>query len=502
MTTARFALVAFVALLTTAAAPAPGPYDATSMTPTQLLQHADHATGDLAAGNYVRTYTSDGGGMHTDGTTKISGGDRETVEHSGPFTTSFGTFGGQRWRQNENGVVILLSGFHDTLDPDANALSHADSSTALRVLGITHDAPQQYVLEVAPFGGPRELRYYDSQTYLLNRIEITGTDARTRVWTFSRYRPAFGELIPYTVRYTDGRPANDTVTQITAFTASPVKITGIPVSRKLIDTSSNKPIPIPAKFVFDGIIVPVKIQDRTYNFLLDSGADGLALSPRVAAELGFKRYGLSKGSLFGEFDISQTVVPSLSIGNLQLNNVVFNVLPIDKPDDAEHIVGVLGLDFWASAIVGIDFKNKSVALYSATASPPDAGALSAMPIALDDGVPRAAASIEGVQGFFLLDTGSPATILYHHYFDQLHSKTPLDQMLETMWLGGNVDMTGYTVNDFVMGATKFKHANIALPPNSSYDDPDYDGIIGRNVMEYYVMYFDYDGRAVYLKPNG
>lgn len=498
---ARAALVAFLVLLTTAAAPAPGPYDATSMTPAQLLEHADHASGTLAAGSYTRTYTSDGGGLHTEAVTKISGDDRETVEHTGPFTTAFGSFHGQQWRQNENGAVIAETGFHDTADPDANALSHADSSTAVRVLGITHDAPQQYVLEVAPTGGTRELRYYDAQTYLLNRTEITGRDGRTRVWTFSRYRPVFGELIPYTVAYTDGRAANDTVTQITSFAASPVQIAGIPPSRKLLDASQNKPIAIPARFTADGIIVPVKIAGGTYNFVLDSGSGGLALSPRIAAQLGFKRFGLSKEDIVGEYDVSQTIVPELSIGDLHLSNVAFNVLPIDKPEDIEHIVGALGFDFWSSAIVGIDFKNKTVTLYPANTSPPDAAGLSAMPIAVDDGVPRAPASIEGVQGYFLLDTGSPTTILYRHYFDQLRSKTPLDQMLETMWVGGNVDMSGYTVNDFVMGSAQFKHASVAVPPETSLDEADYDGIIGCNIMEYYTMYFDYEGHAVYLKPN-
>ncbi len=500
MTGARFALAALLVLLTTAAAPAPQ-LDATSMTPAQLLERADKTSGTLTPGNYLRTYMSDGGGLHTEGVTKISGGDRETVEHTGPFTTAFGSFHGQQWRQNENGVVILLSGFHDTADPDANALSRADSSTALHVLGVTHNAPQQYVLEVAPIGGPRERRYYDVETYLLNRIEITGSDGRTRVWTFSRYRPVFNELIPYTVRYTDGRPANDSVTQITSFAASPVSIAGIPAGRKLLPASQTKPVEIPAIFNEDGIIVPVKIGRNTYNFALDSGSDSLGLSPRIAAELGYKRYGLSKANIAGEFDVSQTVVPDLGIGDLHLTNAVFSVIPIDQPDDKNHIVGVLGLDFWSSAIVGIDFKNKTVTLYPANTSPPDAASLSAMPIVLDDGVPRAPASVEGVQGYFLLDTGSASTIIYRHYFDQLRTKTPLEVTLETRWLGGIVDMAGYSVDDFAMGPAQFKHASIALPPATSDDNPDYDGIIGRNIMEYYQMYFDYEGHAVYLRPN-
>lgn len=498
---ARFALAALVALLTTAAATPVQQLDATSMTPAQLLERADKTTGTLKPGNYVRTYTSDGGGLHTDGTTNISGDDRETVEHTGPFTTAFGIFHGQQWRQNENGVVILLSGFHDTADPDANALSHADSSTALRVLGVTHDAPQQYVLEIAPPSGSRERRYYDVQTYLLNRSEITGSDGRTRVWTFSRYRPVFDELIPYTVRYSDGRPANDSVTQITSFAASSVSVGGIPASRNLLLASQKKPVEIPAIFNEDGIIVPVKIAGGTYNFVLDSGSDSLTISPRIAAQLGYKRYGLSTANIAGDFDVSQTVVPDLSIGDLHLTNAVFSVAPIDQPYDKSQIVGELGLDFWSSAIVGIDFKNKTVTLYPANTSPPDVASLSALPISLDDGVPRARVSVEGVQGYFLLDTGSASTVFYRHYFVQLRSKAPLDESLETRWVGGIVDMAAYSVDDLAMGPAQFKHASIAVPPDTSVDDQDYDGIIGRNIMEYYKMYFDYEGHAVYLRTN-
>jgi predicted aspartyl protease len=500
MIDARFALAAFLVLLTTAAAPQPQ-LDATSMTPAQLLERADKTSGTLKPGSYIRTYTADGGGLHTDGVTKISGDDRETVEHTGPFTTAFGIFHGQQWRQNENGVITLLTGFHDSADPDANALAHADSSTAVRVLGVTHDAPQQFVLEIAPLGGPRERRYYDAQTYLLNRIEITGSDSRTRVWTFSRYRPVFDELIAYTVSYSDGRPANDSVTQITSFAAAPVSFSGIPAGRTLLLATQNKPVEIPAIFNEDGIIVPVKIAGKTFNFALDSGAYSLAISPRIAAQLGYKRYGLSKASIAGELDVSHTVVPDLSIGDVHITNAVFSVFPVDQPDDRNHVVGLLGLDFWSSAIVGIDFKAKTVTLYPANTSPPDAAGLSAMPIELDDGVPRAPASIEGVQGYFLLDTGSASTVLYRHYFDQLRTKTPLEQTLETKWFGGIVDMATYLVDDFALGPAQFKHANVAVPPTTALDMPSYDGEIGRNIMQFYKMYFDYQGHAIYLRPN-
>jgi len=101
----------------------------------------------------------------------------------------------------------------------------------------------------------------------------------------------------------------------------------------------------------------------------------------------------------------------------------------------------------------------------------------------------------------LLDTGAAATVFYRHYFDRIPTKTLLEQTLEERWLGGPVDMTVYTVENFTMGPAQFKHATIALPPATADDNPYYDGSIGRNIMEYYKMYFDYEGRAVYLRPN-
>lgn len=496
MIDARFALAALLVLLTTAAAPPQ--LDATSMTAAQLVEHASKTAGTLAPGSYLRTYTVDGGSLHTSGVTKISGSDRETVEQTGAFTTASGIYHGQQWRQNENGVVTLLSGFHDTIGLDANALPGTDSSTSLRVLGVTHGAPQQYVLEVAPAGGPRELRYYDTQTYLLNRIEVTQSDGRTRVWNFSRYRPVFNELIPYTIRYSDGS-GGETLTQITSFAVSPVSLPGVPASRKLFSISQSAPVKIPASFTADGIIVPVVIGGRTYNFALASGSDALAISPRLAAQLGYKQLGSNPSDIGA--GANRMVVPDASIGALHLSNTVFTVTSLDQPEDSSHIAGVLGLDFWSSAVVALDFKAGTVMLYAANTSPPDAASLSAMPITLEDGVPRAPVSVEAVQGYFLLDTSSATTVFFRHYFDQLRSKTPLDQNLEMNWLGSFVDMNAYLVDNLAMGPAQFKHANVAIPPEASADIPDYDGIVGRNIMQYYVMYFDYEGRAVYLRGN-
>lgn len=493
-------LAALFALLTTVATAAPV-YDPAPITAADLLARADNANGTLAAGSYIRTYTADSGGLHTEGATKIAGDDRETVEHTGPFTTAFGVFRGQHWQQDENGTVVIQTRFHDTEDPDANALAQADTSSAVHVLGITHDAPQEYVLEVTPHLGPREVRFYDAHTYLLDRIELTGSGGRTRTWTYSHYRPAFGELIPFTTTYSDGRPANDETLQITSFVQAPVQLAGIPATRKLIDASQTKPVSIAATFDRNGIVVPVKIGDRSYNFVLDSGASNLALAPKVVAELGLHTYGLSRRYIGGAYDESRAIAPDVAIGDLHLHNVTFDVIPVDRPMDRDNIVGLLGLDFWSSAIIGIDYKNKTLTLYPPNTNPPDPAGLGVMPIALDDGIPRAPASIEGISGNFLLDTGSDGTILYRSFFNRLHSKTPMNASVGVEMIGGTQGMSPYIVDDFALGNAQFKHASVIVPSNDDDDMPEYDGAIGRNVMQYYVMYFDYEGHAIYLKPN-
>ncbi|HTV94222.1 MAG TPA: retropepsin-like aspartic protease [Verrucomicrobiae bacterium] len=160
-----------------------------------------------------------------------------------------------------------------------------------------------------------------------------------------------------------------------------------------------------------------QINGRGYDFLLDSGASGLTIDPGVVHGLGLSPTGrVSETVGGGDVDIGNVKIPQMSIGSLQLHDVVFDTVPFDQATDKDaRLVGLMGFDFLASAIVEIDIKAKTLTLYPRsyfiknTANTP---ALHAMQLQLDDGIPRVKASVEGVQGNFLVDTGASAMLAY------------------------------------------------------------------------------------------
>jgi hypothetical protein len=50
-------------------------------------------------------------------------------------------------------------------------------------------------------------------------------------------------------------------------------------------------------------------------------------------------------------------------------------------------------------------------------------------------------------------------------------------------------------------ARMFGAADVYVPTESTFDETDYDGIIGRDVLPAYLIFLDYQTGTIYLKPN-
>jgi predicted aspartyl protease len=459
------------------------------------------ARGTLASGRYVIVDRIRGGGIERIRTTRIDGNNSTAVVQSGSYTTASGFFNGQGWNQDENGLVLLRSDFRRFADPNNQALLHPeDLANGVRVLGLTTTQPQEYVIEVNPPGGSDQFRYYDAKTFLLDKFVTLDADMHQHVTEFSDYRPFFNTMRPFHIHSYDGRPQNDTVTDTISAEKAPADAPPVtmPVSRKLFEI--DKPMVIPATFARSGIIVRVTINGRGLDFLLDSGASGLAIDPGVAHQLGLSAYGVTNQTIGGDVDLSRTRVPEMQVGPLQLKDVAFTVVPLSRYEDGLRIVGILGCDFIASAIVGIDFQKSTVTMYP---PPFDSRAIGAyaLPLQLDDGVPRVQASFEGVPGFFLVDTGAMGTVAYQTYVEKLKSATPLlEQGSSLSVVGGVVPAQLRQLTDLEFGGIRFGDAAVFVPSSSTFNLSDYDGILGRDVLSQYQLFFDYAKRQLYIKP--
>jgi hypothetical protein len=493
-------------------------YSPTPLTAVEILAKAHAASGHLTPGQYLIVEQDVTPSETETIETQTDGDDYVTATTVDGRTTEYGSYHGQEWNRDANGIVIRDSGFYGTADPNALAWQHpGDPQYRVQALGLTQTAPQEYVVEANPPGGQDEYRYYNVQTLLLDKDVLFGSDRYRHVTRYSHYRTVFGETIAFHTHYSDGRPANDENDDIASFTASPLQSAdamAIPDPQPIFGFLTA-PVTLPARFLEDNnerigaIVIPVQIGGQTLEFELDTGSSDLVIDAGAAAKLGLTEYGKTSGTIGGTFTESETIVPELSVGGLTAHNLTFSVAPMNG---LGGISGLLGCDFLASAVVGIDFKDRKVTLDPwATFSPASLG-LRAMPIQLDGCVPRVPASIENVPGHFLVDTGGFGTLVYRHYLNKLphamvasEGETP-DAEYGATWtfnaVGGSVSSLLYDVNDFIFAGPGYHTGQVLVPSSTStFQDPDYDGIIGRNMLGEYVFYLDYNDDVIFIKPN-
>lgn len=479
-------------------------FDPTTVTAAALLQRADLARGSLEAGSYTRVRQVHVGGVDRTSTTWSEGDNWLWREQGGGFTVADGSYKGQSWSQDENGIVVLHSDFRSKVDPNVLAWEHPDDPTyRVQVLGVTQAAPQEYVVEANPPGGSDEYRYYDAKTHLLARVVAFEKDRYRHVTDYLDYRLIFGEETAFTLHSYDGRPQNDRLTRTVSFekTSASVSLT-IPPSRALFALSGNGPIELPVRFTPQGIVIRANVNGRGLDFLLDSGASGLIIDPGVAHQLGLTPFGRESTTIGGgDVDIGLVRIAQMTLGPLQLRDVVYSTSPYDQQFDGARVVGLMGYDLLASAITEIDFKKQTVKVYPQSAFDPAKLGLHPVPIQLDDGVPRAAGSIEGVAGSFLVDTGAFGILAYKNYVDKLPFAPISSSQFSIGTVGGSMNAQVRDVTNLAFGDIMFRTANVVVPSASTFDITDYDAIIGRNALLDYLLYFDYADRMLYVKPN-
>ncbi len=477
-------------------------YTPTPLTASEIFAKAKAATGTLASGTFRRVQRAIVGGAEHTYTTIMRGDEyRETIAGGG-FTSSVGYVDKQSWTQNENGIVTLRNDFHAKVDPNELAVEHPDDPKYhVRVLGITASLPHRYAVELNPPGGYDEYLYYDASTFLLAKIVSYPTDRYRHVETYSDYRRTFGKMFAYRTHSYDGRPQNDDVTTTVSFEpdTTPHEL-AMPAGRTLF-SYTGKPIVIPATFTRGGVILHTSVNGRGLDFVLDSGASGLFIDPGIAHQLGLTPFGRSSETIGGgDIDLGLVRLPEMKIGPLTLRHPVFTTSPFQEQDGNARAIGLIGFDFLASGIFEFDFKAGTLTLYPRDTFDPKALGLRALPLQLDDGIPRADAWIEGVHGHFAVDTGAFNMLVYRNFVKKLPSHDA-DGSTQMGTVGGTMKARLIQLTDLIFGGIRFHHATALMPVGSTFDLSDYDGLLGRDVLANYKAYFDYGDGLLYVKPN-
>jgi predicted aspartyl protease len=440
----------------------------------------------------------------------------------GPFVTRAGRRHGQSWSQNENGLTIKRQGIHQRTDISERALEYAlehpeSPGPGVRLLGQSSSSEGAYVIELKPPGGRLEWLFFDQKTGLVVREEEVVAERRETT-TYDDYRPVDGQNIAWHFHSSDGRPLNDGDWTLTSM-AHDVKIAASdldipPDARRLVEfPAGTSRVRLPAQIVRGRIYVRITVDGRGLDFLLDSGASGIALDSTVASELHLPTLGKATQTIAGTFDRSKAVVPLIRVGDLSMRNVVVSTLPFEANTlVSTKIVGLLGFDFLDSAVIRIDYEHGTVdAMDPSQFTPPDNA--KAFNVALDDGVPFCSAVLGNQRGeHFLLDTGSSFVVVFSEFANE-HPSAVADMGggraeriaspdFHGIGVGGNVQQLPVEVSDLQFGGVDFGRQMIYLTHSArALEGEDEDGLIGSPILQYFNVFLDYGRGRVLLQKN-
>ena len=464
------------------------------------------------AGKYRDVYS----GLHY-------GDDYRSTQSFGPFSSSEGRLNGQRWHRDENGITNVAQ---DTVREDeTDALSFTGETenpkNDVTLLGEVTSPVDAYVVQVKQKNEAPFWSFFDKKTGLLDRVEVGYSDDRETI-TYDDYRLANGVREAWHTHISDKWPQDDFDRRINSDTygvaLSPADLAIPPSRTDFVTFPAGKPqVEIPSEVttesladyglqgLFSDPIIRVTINGRGVDMLLDSTETGIVLDNEVAREMGLTLYAPFDPDDKGNPYPTRTVVPSLTIGDLAMKNVIVKTQPYSDQEGSHRLVGAVGYDFLANAVVEIDYTHHTIQAYDPVQFIPPADSVPT-PVNVDDGIPFVSAQIgDSIGEHFMLDDTAPFTMLYPDFW-QAHSADVKDQGAGRFEnynvLGQDVQMRATQLKSLMFGGVRFEEW-VAYEDTDTQDleGVDVDGIIGCDFLQYFNVYFDYAQQQIYLEPN-
>lgn len=414
--------------------------------------------------------------------------------------------GDRQYVQNSSGNVIELKGLLLRRARTQDFLTSAELFSQpqySRVVGAARlpDGRDVIQLEVSPPGGEPETMDIDAQTYLLDRLEYVDGDGMFTI-DFSDYRPVNGFLFSFKQVQSDGDHPYDitqTMTQMIANPHIPAETFAPFVATRLRIAA---PVTVPLTERAGALFADVTIFGRTFSFLIDSGAQGIVLDSRAAALLtlqpegSFEARGATRSGGIGVAALDHLLIggatlPVRLVSILDFNASTAGRFPID---------GILGFPLFGASAVTIDYAHKRMTLAPPGMQTP---AGDSFDLDVDRELPELTASVNGVTGRFLLDTGNGnELLLFHHFLDAHNGMLAFNPLgsVGNYGVGGSTRAYATDVDELDIGSYRFFHsyANVILSDQGAFADRFDAGNIGLGILKNFVVTFDAPNRRLFL----
>jgi predicted aspartyl protease len=439
-------------------------------------------------------------GHGTDGefleTTFRIGDDSRTLIRHGPIVAESGRLTGEDWVHNANGLTVVV----EPDPPDEIGDTYTDSverSVAPNALVIDHLTKRGY--------GTRT--FVDPATFTVLRRDQIGP-IQTITTTYLAYGSFGKATLPTKWTVTNSRTNASTTYEQTEYTIGAVGASDVamPDSREIVTFPPGVArVTLPTLFDQGKIVVHASVMGHPEDFYLDTGAGSITITPELAKQLGLTAFNQQNNAAnAGAIESSQTVVPSIRVGQLEMRDVTVAIVP--AVNGQTNVVGLLGFDFLAELGVRIDYERHVVTVVPGeTDVPPTDRNLIELDVRLGTFRPMTSARFDGAPADrMIVDTGAVGTFLLFDYFARRHPdvfRQPAPRDVRLYGVGGQFDTDAWTMRHIELGTIDLQgFTGYRVISKQSYSGNE-DGLIGYDLLRHFTVVLDYMHGRVFLTTN-
>ena len=439
--------------------------------------------------------------------------------------TTRGTQGTKRtmsWWTDEKGLTSVQDAPDALADAatesyeDRNGWFYPDPRTPAASLGRrTQDGRSFDLVRVKPLGGRVLTLWIDGTTHRLDRVVELDAAQRENTTYFSEYRQIDGVLYPFVQRSSTGDPSDDVIMSVKAFEVRP------PLSDRdfapppsIVDDAhlltDGAPATIP--FILKGgrIVVSVSIDgDSPLPFVLDSGFSNV-LTPEAAKKLHVSMKGNLSGNGVGNSQVSVHLadIQKYAVGPAELSDQQFAIVPLPRfltdNGSQEPVAGLIGYEVFRRFVVRIDYYRRVLTLSLPTDKPQDIRG-EMLPLLFNNRFCYVKASIDGVPGYFGIDTGDEAAVtLFNSFYTAHHFPIELPGIKGFQGgIGGTSSTLLTRVGSLSLGRFTLMDplTELHFATGGAFASTLLAGNLGSQVFRNFIMTFDYSHKALYLQKS-
>jgi predicted aspartyl protease len=452
--------------------------------------------------NYRETIVGSGSEGDIREVTYRSGDDvRHIFDYAGGLHLESGTYHGESWNLEENGLVVVHAPEPGQAAPDARTLTVKHVSTPFDAFVVSNLN--------ARAAGTRT--YYDSVTFRLLRFESVGPSG-TRTTSYGDAERFGSRMLAHdwTIVSSDSNlHMRYERTEYVADAATDADVQEPSTKRQIVEFPAGiTSVDLPARFIDNNIYVRLNVGSRAVDFLLDTGTQAMYVEASFAREIGLRPVNSATADALGKNSTIYATVPDISIGALHMRDAVVQIYqkPLQFQPANAKAVGVLGFDFLAQLGVTIDYEHQIVRVVPASMfSPPSDPATFALDVRLGSGVPTVTVQVSGFTAERVgLATGSDFELIFYDYFTRRYPRafSAAEDLGSSDLYGGKGPFLAETfrLHDVRLGSLYLQNFSAFRIPAAEYSGS-WDGWIGNVLLSKFVLSLDYTDGRVYLTPT-